>query len=241
MSKSKPPLDSEEVGTLDDFVAKETAFRQEAMEIMPYEFDECSYDVGYVRQSVWACRGEYIRMGAVSKEKSLPLLAYGISTSVLDRIWVDCNGKGVCYACSISCHSQHNLVELFERRTFRCDCPASSQSLPSSSQSTAPSSSCLSSSSRLPISTPCTLRKPTTSTGILEPNTQNKYGKNFKGEFCRCERGKKYDPETEDDDMIACTGCQDWFHERCVVSGWLSFPSHYRSCEMLVRKALLTR
>ncbi|KAF8978821.1 hypothetical protein BGZ46_006113 [Entomortierella lignicola] len=29
---------------------------------------------------------------------------------------------GFCYSCSISCHGEHNLVELFTKRSFRCDC-----------------------------------------------------------------------------------------------------------------------
>lgn len=28
----------------------------------------------------------------------------------------------VCAACSVSCHGEHELVELFVRRDFRCDC-----------------------------------------------------------------------------------------------------------------------
>lgn len=28
----------------------------------------------------------------------------------------------MCYSCSISCHGDHNLVELFTKRHFRCDC-----------------------------------------------------------------------------------------------------------------------
>ena len=33
-----------------------------------------------------------------------------------------CGGGGVCVGCSVSCHSDHDLVELFHRRHFRCDC-----------------------------------------------------------------------------------------------------------------------
>lgn len=32
------------------------------------------------------------------------------------------NNGAVCAACSISCHGEHQLVELFNRRDFRCDC-----------------------------------------------------------------------------------------------------------------------
>ena len=60
------------------------------------------------------------------------------------------------------------------------------------------------------------------------------YGKNFEGRFCRCERGKTYDAETEEEvcagmscamgacahvdslqTMFQCLCCEDWLHESC--------------------------
>lgn len=35
----------------------------------------------------------------------------------------DCQkGGGVCLACSYACHENHELVELYTKRNFRCDC-----------------------------------------------------------------------------------------------------------------------
>lgn len=31
-------------------------------------------------------------------------------------------GAGVCLACSYACHENHELVELYTKRNFRCDC-----------------------------------------------------------------------------------------------------------------------
>ena len=31
---------------------------EEAREVMPYSFDECTYSKGYLRQSIWSCLGE---------------------------------------------------------------------------------------------------------------------------------------------------------------------------------------
>lgn len=31
---------------------------EEAREVMPYSFDECTYPKGYLRQAVWSCIGE---------------------------------------------------------------------------------------------------------------------------------------------------------------------------------------
>lgn len=44
---------------------------------------------------------------------------------------------------------------------------------------------------------PCNLRKK--ELNFAPQNDDNAYCKNFKGEFCHCERGKTYDPEKEDE------------------------------------------
>ncbi|KAI0041484.1 hypothetical protein FA95DRAFT_1565342 [Auriscalpium vulgare] len=67
--------------------------------------------------------------------------------------------RGICSACSIACHTDHEQVELFPKRHFRCDCPTTS------------------------LAHPCTLH-----TKLEEPNTSNTYGQNFVGAFCRCGR-----------------------------------------------------
>ncbi|KAI0946547.1 hypothetical protein AcW1_009984 [Taiwanofungus camphoratus] len=67
--------------------------------------------------------------------------------------------RGICSACSIACHGDHEQVELFPKRAFRCDCPT--RALPH----------------------PCTLHKT-----LEEENKDNRYGHNFEGTFCRCGR-----------------------------------------------------
>ncbi|KAF8554501.1 hypothetical protein OG21DRAFT_1597299 [Imleria badia] len=93
--------------------------------------------------------------------------------------------RGICSSCSIACHTDHEQVELFPKRHFRCDCPTSA------------------------IPHACTLHKTTE-----EENGGNQYGQNFRGLFCRCAR--PYDPKTEQETMIQCLGCEDWFHESCL-------------------------
>ncbi|KAF8306059.1 hypothetical protein DL93DRAFT_2028668, partial [Clavulina sp. PMI_390] len=93
--------------------------------------------------------------------------------------------RGICSACSIACHGDHEQVELFPKRGFTCDCPTS----------------CL--------NTQCQLHRT-----LEAPNTTNIYGQNFRGEFCRC--GKAYNAETEEETMIQCVSCEDWFHESCL-------------------------
>eukprot|EP00475_Leptophrys_vorax_P007055 TRINITY_DN14449_c0_g1_i2.p1 TRINITY_DN14449_c0_g1~~TRINITY_DN14449_c0_g1_i2.p1 ORF type:complete len:268 (-),score=59.06 TRINITY_DN14449_c0_g1_i2:114-917(-) len=43
-------------------------------------------------------------------------------------------------------------------------------------------------------------------------NAENKYGHNFAGRYCYCD--SKYDEDQ--DTMLQCILCEDWFHERCI-------------------------
>ncbi|OXC69828.1 hypothetical protein AYX13_01595 [Cryptococcus neoformans] len=151
--------------TLQSLIDVSDRMANEAKEALPYNFDECSYSKGYLRQSVWSC--------------------------------LDCGEKGVCYGCSISCHSEHRLVELWTKRSFRCDCPTVSM------QAEQPSGS---------KRRKCVLNRPEMQPQL--PNEKNRYSKNFQGKFCRC--GRDYDPETEEEAMLCCLGCEDWFHETCL-------------------------
>ncbi|KAI9334455.1 hypothetical protein BD770DRAFT_432272 [Pilaira anomala] len=97
---------------------------------------------------------------------------------------------GMCYSCSIACHSSHELFELFPKRAFRCDC-----GLPGKFQGHA-----------------CALTIPAKK--IIKTNDKNKYNHNFEGRYCRCDQ--HYDPEKEEGTMYQCVACEDWFHENCI-------------------------
>ncbi|ORX39781.1 hypothetical protein BD324DRAFT_667125 [Kockovaella imperatae] len=158
--------------TLPSLIATSENLAADAKEALPYAFDNCTYSLGYLRQSVWSC--------------------------------IDCGEKGVCYGCSITCHGEHRLVELWTKRHFRCDCPTSAMSEdPGSSTST---------SGPYSHRKRCKLNAPESQPQEL--NADNRYGKTFKGVFCRC--GRDYDPETETEAMVVCIGCEDWFHESCL-------------------------
>lgn len=117
------------------------------------------------------------------------------------------NAAGICYACSVQCHGEHNLVEIFSKRNFTCDCGTK----------------------RLPATSPCTLSlNPTTNTrGDVhseEPSANNKYNQNFRNRFCVC--GCYYDPFKQKGTMFQCLGLgthdtggcgEDWYHPGCVV------------------------
>ncbi|KAK7436687.1 hypothetical protein VKT23_018942 [Stygiomarasmius scandens] len=76
--------------------------------------------------------------------------------------------RGICSACSVACHTDHEQIELFPKRNFRCDCPTQG------------------------VAHPCILH------ATLEPvNESNMYGQNFKGLFCRCNRTYDANKERE--------------------------------------------
>ena len=84
---SQPP--SSEI-TMQNLIDTSERMADEAKEIMPYSFDECTYSKGHLRQSIWSCMGE-----AISK----------VLGRFAEKYYSDCGEKGVCYGCSISCHS----------------------------------------------------------------------------------------------------------------------------------------
>ncbi|GJE92444.1 zf-UBR domain-containing protein [Phanerochaete sordida] len=96
--------------------------------------------------------------------------------------------RGICSACSIACHSDHDQLELFPKRKFRCDCPTAA------------------------LAHPCSLHHK--ADGQEPVNALNEYGRNFDGVFCRC--GREYDAQTEIETMIQCLACEDWYHESCL-------------------------
>lgn len=114
---------------------------------------------------------------------------------------------GVCYSCSVQCHGEHTLVEIFSKRNFTCDCGTT----------------------RFPATSPCSLRfnSETNSKGGVhseEPDVNNKYNQNFRNRFCGCECD--YDPFQQKGTMFQCLGLgthetggcgEDWYHPGCLV------------------------
>ncbi|GAC99055.1 zinc finger protein Mlo2 [Pseudozyma hubeiensis SY62] len=176
-----PNLPEDELGfTAADLIAQQSKLEAQANEAIPFQFDTCTHERGYIRQPVYACK--------------------------------TCGGGGVCAGCSVSCHADHELVELFNKRKFRCDCGT-----PNLYRQTEPNHA-----NRLTRLTeqlaypegaqPCSLRKP----GFNPQNDANTYNHNFDGGFCYCERGQTYDPEKEDETMFQCIVCEEWLHESCT-------------------------
>jgi E3 ubiquitin-protein ligase UBR7 len=121
------------------------------------EGTECTYSQGYKnRQAIFSCR-----------------------TCTPD------GNAGFCTACSLSCHEGHDVLELWTRRRFRCDCGNSKFGV----------GIC-----RLQVN--------------KEPeNSCNIYNQNYKGVYCICKRPHPDPDLPEQCEMLQCCICEDWFHE----------------------------
>ncbi|XP_053612764.1 putative E3 ubiquitin-protein ligase UBR7 [Plodia interpunctella] len=155
--------DEDKVVTMMDVLQEQEDFEEDANAVLGASDEKnCTFPKGYIkRQAVYAC------LTCCPDAKTDP-------------------GKraGVCLACSLSCHENHELVELYTKRNFCCDCGNSKFN-----------------------SHPCqfTANKP-------DLNDNNSYNQNFSGLYCICHRPYP-DPEaTFEDEMIQCVICEDWLH-----------------------------
>ncbi|CAI0441147.1 unnamed protein product [Linum tenue] len=150
--------ETEQTVTMDEYLKEVEAEELEADLVLGGdEGKDCTYNMGYMkRQAIFSC---------------LTCTPEG--------------DAGVCTACSLSCHDGHEIVELWTKRNFRCDCGNSKfgeffcKLCPSKDVE----------------------------------NADNSYNQNFKGLYCTC--GRPYpDPDAkEQEEMIQCILCEDWFHE----------------------------
>nr|BAN21449.1 conserved hypothetical protein [Riptortus pedestris] len=163
-SETVQKADEENSMTLDDFLEEELQLQSDANAVLGSSDDKnCTYNSGYLqRQALYACM---------------------TCTPQADP---DFKPAGICLACSYHCHEGHDLVELYTKRFFRCDCG----------------------NSRF-HGKKCNLEPSKT-----EDNEKNTYNQNFKGLYCTCARPYP-DPEDDvPDEMIQCIICEDWYHTR---------------------------
>uniref|UniRef100_A0A7S1VMP6 UBR-type domain-containing protein n=1 Tax=Sexangularia sp. CB-2014 TaxID=1486929 RepID=A0A7S1VMP6_9EUKA len=110
---------------------------------------------------------------------------------------------GVCLACATACHAGHRLLDLYEKRSFTCDCQRGDSFTNSDTKTLQ-----------------CRLLGRAIAAGRVSATAclaiseagwpANRYGQNFGGRYCVCHR--EYNEE-EERAMIQCSGCQDWFHQ----------------------------
>ncbi|ETO31395.1 hypothetical protein RFI_05721 [Reticulomyxa filosa] len=168
---------NEEAISLSELLEAQTENEKVAQVLSTYageeRLNECTYTKGYLTQPVYACL-------TCMKNDETNEMTY----------------SGVCLGCAMNCHLQHDIVELWEKRHFRCDCGNEKFR-----KKDKPSHVC----------EICPIPK--------DPlNDQNKYNENFIGKYCYCRQGTKL--------LIffffwlsICIffrRCQDWFHDKCV-------------------------
>lgn len=124
----------------------------------------CTYSRGYIgRQALYACMTCAPESRADENKRA-----------------------GVCLACTLKCHEGHELIELYTKRNFRCDCGGK----------------------RMP-EVRCKL-----DSLKLDANDLNQYNHNFIGLYCTCKRPFPDPEDTVMDEMIQCAICEDWYHTR---------------------------
>ncbi|GFY70163.1 putative E3 ubiquitin-protein ligase UBR7 [Trichonephila inaurata madagascariensis] len=145
--------------TMCDVLQEEQELEEDANAVLGGSDDtNCSYDNGYVlRQALYACKTCCAEVNA-----------------------------GVCLACCYACHDGHDVVELYTKRNFRCDCGNSKFN-----------------------GKKCTLQ-PNKDT----LNSGNNYNQNFRGLYCSCSRPYPDSEDSVPDEMIQCIFCEDWYHGR---------------------------
>lgn len=177
---------SEDSQTAAEFLRDQMQLEADAREALPYSIENCTKQLGSLRQNVFACLTCH----------PPPAEPNG-----------DYNPAGVCYSCSIQCHGEHELVEIFQKRNFTCDCGTT----------------------RFTAEQSCTLRinsETNTKGGVhSEPAApNNKYNQNFRNRFCSC--AIDYNPHEQKGTMFQCLGLgthedggcgEDWYHPGCLM------------------------
>ena len=195
--------------SLTEYLKSQEELLHEASIALPHQFSRCTYSLGPLRSLAdrsfaWISMTDAVSLGKQCIYVSLAQrLGDSVPPAQLRATLI--MSKSNCMSRLFRWDIERGLKSSlrFPKRNFRCDCPT------------------------VAIAHPCTLHQIP-----QEENASNRYGQNFKGDFCRC--GKPYDAKTEREAMIQCLACevrssrlytpshksyelrsQDWFHESC--------------------------
>lgn len=163
------PDEDEETITMLDVIEREDKLEEEASAVLGNSDEKnCTYPKGYIpRQALYSCATCFSGSG---KEAA------------------------ICLACSLECHDNHDVYELYTKRNYRCDCG----------------------NSRFKSGFECKLMD--ANQKKIPLNENNTYNHNFSGRYCICD--KRYPPDEADespesnDEMWQCIMCEDWYHTK---------------------------
>ncbi|XP_015585844.1 putative E3 ubiquitin-protein ligase UBR7 [Cephus cinctus] len=152
-------LEEDNSVTMLDVLQEENQLEEDAYAVLGASDDKnCTFNKGYIRQALYACK-------TCCPQKTR---------------------AAVCLACSFHCHEGHELIELYTKRHFRCDCGNSKFGDKKCSLDPA---------------------KPAA-------NDENKYNQNFDGVYCTCSRPYPDPEDVNNDEMLQCVLCEDWYHSK---------------------------
>ncbi|KAF5274262.1 hypothetical protein FQR65_LT04380 [Abscondita terminalis] len=180
----------QEVVTLGDVLQDEQQMIEDANAVLGAIDDKkCTYSEGYMkRQALYSCL------------TCIPEARHDESKAV-----------GICLGCCYHCHEGHELVELYTKRNFRCDCGNSKF-------------------------TDLTCKLESVKSDV---NEFNQYNQNFSGKYCTCNRPYPDPEDSVEDEMIQCIICEDWFHSRHLGVNLPATATYFEmSCENCVQKHL---
>lgn len=153
--------DEENSVTMLDVLQEENRLEEDAFAVLGASDDKnCTYSKGYIRQALYAC-------------KTCCPLGNKVRAAI-------------CLGCSFHCHEGHELVELYTKRHFRCDCGNSKFAG----------------------------RKCNLDASKDALNNENRYNQNFDGVYCICSRPYPDPEDSSDDEMLQCIVCEDWYHSK---------------------------
>ncbi|CAH8472535.1 unnamed protein product [Heterobilharzia americana] len=146
----------------------------------------CTFTRGYVkRQALYTCR------------------------TCLD---IDEVKAGICFPCAIQCHAGHDLVELYTKRSFRCDCG----------------------NIKFAGVCECILWEEKD-----DENGLNQYNDNFSNRYCTCQRSYPDPNYNGTEEMIQCGVCENWYHlEHLNMDANFRTPDNYEemTCFICLQK-----
>lgn len=163
-----------------------------------------SWSLGYITQPLYVCVTCHVAAGRELYQKDNAIVSnyFEMDTLVLPQTALfqpesltHFKPFVVCYPCSIACHGAHDLIELFNRREFRCDCGNQTYC-----------ASATSDSSPLVACTLCPRKDPLNERNPYR-NRKGEWDQNLLGLFCSC--SVTY-PPSETRQMFQCLHCQDW-------------------------------
>lgn len=83
---------------------------REKQKALQKKVDNCSYDLGYKSQEVYACKTCY-------RNKEIDQV-----DSKINNFGEKVEPAGICLGCLVHCHSGHEVYELYRKSNFKCDC-----------------------------------------------------------------------------------------------------------------------